>query len=245
MGDANQPIALVQSWPQSGTAPTSTWRPGQVIRDRYHFTPRWQSDEPKLAPVWLSLYDSSTLGGPSLLVTDTYGRSAGTGIVIGQLKLDPTESPAPKPPHTLDATFGSSIALIGYGYDWSAASDSLHVTLYWRDLAPVPTGYTVFVHVADASGRVLAQQDGPPSGGRYPTDVWDSGDVVRDEHDITLGPLPAGPKRVLIGLYRPSDGQRLQVKGLALKTLGGDAVELFDLAAMPGFDPSGGSSKAT
>jgi hypothetical protein len=73
----------------------------------------------------------------------------------------------------------------------------------------------VFVHVVDASGRLVAQGDGPPLGGAYPTSLWEPGELVEDEY--VLG---AASGRVLIGLYRPDTGERLRTGD------GRDAIEI-------------------
>ncbi|GIW11191.1 MAG: hypothetical protein KatS3mg061_2248 [Dehalococcoidia bacterium] len=79
----------------------------------------------------------------------------------------------------------------------------------------------MFVHLADASGRPLAQADGPPLNGAYPTAFW-SGRVsgVADRHRLFLpATLPPGRYHLLGGLYRLRDGSRLPAGAT-------DAVEL-------------------
>jgi len=70
----------------------------------------------------------------------------------------------------------------------------------------------VFVHVLDARGKLIAQGDGPPVNGRYPSSAWRPGQVIADTHRIPLpsGSDPAGLK-VFVGLYTLADGARLAV----------------------------------
>jgi hypothetical protein len=150
-------------------------------------------------------------------------------MVLDRLKLLPITSVRPNPSHLVDAAFGGAIRLIGY--DSTTTATGLRVTLYWNDQAPVMSDFTVFVHVSDDTGRVLAQHDSPPRGGLYPTHVWEPGESIRDEHDITVPRPLIGPTRVLVGMYQPADGQRLSVTGSAATTPKRDAVELFDLPA--------------
>jgi hypothetical protein len=82
------------------------------------------------------------------------------------------------------------------------------LTLYWRAQAPPPARYTVFVHVLDASGQVVAQFDGPPVHGLYPSDAWWPGQIIADEHSLAL---PDGATTLLIGLYDPASMARLPV----------------------------------
>jgi hypothetical protein len=207
-GEDGEPLALARSWPQAGSAPTTAWRPGLLYWDHYRLTPTWRGDQPDLVPVWLSLYDASNVGVPSPPVTDSSGHPAGTGIVLNRVKLAPTDA-TPRPTHEVRARFGESIELTGY--DSRNASDQLQVMLYWHDLAPVGAGYTVFVHVVDASGKVVAQHDGPPRTGRYPTDKWSSGETILDPYTVDVSALEPGRYRVLVGLYLPESGQRLPV----------------------------------
>lgn len=89
----------------------------------------------------------------------------------------------------------------------------LGVTLYWRPQAALDADYTVFVHVVDAQGRLVAQRDTPPQGGRHPTSAWRPGEIVVDPANVPLpAALPPGAYQVVVGLYRPDDGRRLPVQ---------------------------------
>jgi hypothetical protein len=98
----------------------------------------------------------------------------------------------------------------------SGAAPALDVTLYWQATSKLPADYTVFVHVLDSRGERVAQGDGPPVDGRYPSSAWQPGQIVVDNHRIPLpaGVNPAAPLdalRVVVGLYTPRDGARLPV----------------------------------
>jgi hypothetical protein len=63
-----------------------------------------------------------------------------------------------------------------------------------------------------------------PQGNRYPTSMWDPGELVRDSHALSLPlDLEPGQYTLRIGLYEPQTGQRL-----ALKNKTQDFVELLD-----------------
>jgi len=119
-------------------------------------------------------------------------------------------------------TFGDCIVLEGYdvgerptGSDEKidlTAGDELGLTLYWRALCPIAENYTVFVHLLDANGEVLAQDDKLP-GLDYATIFWTEGEVVQDQYRLKTDiHRPAGPCRVEVGLYRALDGQRLPIR---------------------------------
>ena len=92
------------------------------------------------------------------------------------------------------------------------AGDAVSVTLIWRAVQIPTADYTVFVHLRDASGHIVAQADSPPQAGTYPTSFWDAGETVVDDHTIAVPDnLPVGDYTVAVGLYRPDTGERLSI----------------------------------
>jgi hypothetical protein len=78
----------------------------------------------------------------------------------------------------------------------------------------VALDYTVFVHLLDADGRQVAQADGPPQSGQYPTSWWGAGEVVADRHRLpneVIANLPPGSYTLSVGLYNLDTGERLAV----------------------------------
>ena len=93
--------------------------------------------------------------------------------------------------------------------------------LYWQALSALNEDYTVFVHLVDASGNIIAQKDDQPQQGAYPTSFWDVGETIADEYLLPLrGNVAPGDYGIEIGLYRAGDQTRLSVDG------GGDTVVL-------------------
>ena len=120
-------------------------------------------------------------------------------------------------PHTY--RLGERIELLGHRLEAGFLPESriqpgqaITLTLYWRASAPVPTDYTVFVHLLDASGGVRAQHDGRPMQGRYPTTAWLPQRIIEDKVGLTAPPdLPPGEYRLAVGMYELASGQRLPV----------------------------------
>lgn len=79
--------------------------------------------------------------------------------------------------------------------------DLLQVSLLWTAVSPTSTDYTVFVHLLDGGGTLVAQQDGAPTFGAKRTSLWQRGDVVIDRRDIVIGKLPPGNYRLDVGMY--------------------------------------------
>jgi hypothetical protein len=79
------------------------------------------------------------------------------------------------------------------------------MTLHWKASQPVTTAYTVLLHVVDDSGEVVAQADGPPSGGMRPTTSWRADEVISDERTVvSVSALQPGEYTLLTGLYVPT-----------------------------------------
>ncbi len=181
-----------------GFLPTSGWRSGEKIVDRYTLS------SPAGAP--------AEAGGYHMLVI-LYLRS--TGASIGQARLGdfslPLAAPfeARRPPRyfTLPAlerplavNFGDEIRLAGYDLD--RAQDALHLTLWWQAVEQPADDYTVFVHCFDpATGENVVQHDASPRNGAYPTSWWAAGEVVSETLTLSLAGVPAGAYRLALGLY--------------------------------------------
>jgi hypothetical protein len=113
----------------------------------------------------------------------------------------------------LAVNFDNLVQLIGYDLDTRRASPGgrLPVTLYWQALAPIPASYQVFTHLESNTGPV-AQADGVPVCWSYPTDLWQPGQIIADQHAILLpSDLPPGHYPLEVGLYLPDTFERLNV----------------------------------
>jgi hypothetical protein len=100
------------------------------------------------------------------------------------------------------------------GYDLSAAQLApgalLTITLYWQTQHDLVSDYDVFIHLLDATGRLMVSQDAPPAEGTRPTRSWHIGEPITDSHTLLLpNTLTAGDYRLSVGLYDPGSGARL------------------------------------
>jgi hypothetical protein len=64
----------------------------------------------------------------------------------------------------------------------------------------------------DRAGNLVAQADGPPQGGLYPTSWWETGDGIEDVRNIAV-PVDAGVGKhsIVVGLYRWETMERLPI----------------------------------
>jgi 4-amino-4-deoxy-L-arabinose transferase-like glycosyltransferase len=107
------------------------------------------------------------------------------------------------------------------------AGGTLTVTLTWHALEQVPRDWTVFLHVVDARGEIVAESNTKPQGGALPMPLWAPGDWVADPHPIALpATLPPGAHTLRVGLYRPdkADQRRQGVWDAQGEFVGDEAV---------------------
>jgi len=219
VGEANKIVGRRGTYPGLGSFPTSLWQPGDAFCDLYRVPVSSDAQGPAVYAVEVGLFDLET--GDRVPVSDAAGNRVEFASVA-DVKITGIGGALPSSAESVGANFAGKATLLGYEANPAATGAELPVTLYWRAEAPMGADYTVFVHLLDAAGNVVAQGDSPPRGGRYPTHWWEPGEVIADEHVIPLpADLPPGEYRVRAGLYRPDTGERLPLVGAA-----GDAVEL-------------------
>jgi len=118
----------------------------------------------------------------------------------------------------LQVTFGDEVGLARA--DVQRRGKEVIVALRWHMLAP-PRPLAVFVHVYDAVGKLVAQNDAPlgQNGARMlyaPFEIRRQNDVIEDRHTIGLpNEMPQGAYVVAVGVYEPVTIQRLPARTVA------------------------------
>ncbi|MFB0535943.1 MAG: hypothetical protein ACETWR_13295 [Anaerolineae bacterium] len=112
-------------------------------------------------------------------------------------------------PRPVEADFAGLVSLLAYEV-LEGDDGSLSLVLYWRCLERMENDYTVFVHLLDAEGNIVAQGDSPPVQGHYPTTMWAVAEMVRDEHPL-VGPPEAVARGVRFAVGWYSQEGRLEV----------------------------------
>ena len=140
-------------------------------------------------------------------------------LPVGKVVVVPWSMETEVPPLTqsLRADFGQPTVTELHGYDLNndtvAPGQNLELTLVWRSIAgALGTSYRTFVHLLDESGKIVTQSDSIPMSGFRPTTSWRAGEVIIDEHTLTI-PIEAisGEYTLWIGLYDPATGHRLPI----------------------------------
>jgi len=140
----------------------------------------------------------------------------GPDVVIGPIEVpfDPKISPESLDiQHRTDALLAQSVRLIGYNVAGGTnRGEMLSFTAFWECLSPMDENYKVFFHVVDSEGKLLAQKDGEPVTGFYPTTTWRVGQIIRDQYDLFFADESARNATGLrIGMYSSVTGERLPV----------------------------------
>lgn len=133
------------------------------------------------------------------------------------------------PAESFTASFAAQVALL------SATSERrggvLYVELLWQCWRPVVQDTTVFLHVYDAAGRLVAQADGYPLMGAARLTAWEVGDEWRDVRVVRLPEgLGAGEYVVKAGLYPAGGGARLPATGQRGERFADEAVPIGRLS---------------
>ncbi len=190
---------------------TLLWQKGEVVIDRYAVPVRVDAP-PGMYRLDVGLYPAGNATASPLPLVANGESLPQNSVRLGPVKVggQPARSiPPTQAAQAADIRFGDVIRLAGYTIE--PERDTLQLQLFWDALATPDADYTVFVHVLDAAGAVVAQNDAPPVSGLYPTGFWAAGETIFDPHTVSLADVPAGSYTVRIGWYNPQTGARLPV----------------------------------
>lgn len=120
------------------------------------------------------------------------------------------------------AVLGDEMALLTYQREGPLLHGAtVRLTFHWQCLQPMDRDYAVFVHIVDSQGTIWGQRDATPADGERPTSSWGLGEIVEDQHEVTID--VEGPREgytIEVGAYLRGTGERLPV------SRGGTAVIL-------------------
>lgn len=195
--DANgQEIAALDTQPGYGFLPSSLWSTDTLSND------------------WLTLPLAQPLtdAAPHALVTRLYDVVTGEVILarrIGEITADnqflvhAPQFDEPSVGKTETAVFEAQATPIIqlYSYQLEEKGGQLGVTLIWEALAPTGNNYTRFVHLLDASGQLLGQNDGFPLANSYPTSQWKTGEFIVEKVWIDSTAVSSTDTMLAVGFY--------------------------------------------
>lgn len=207
--------------PFAGKYPLQRWPSGRFARDVWEL-----KLDPPLAPgaysLQMGLYrtvdgqpiDAAPMDPATGAVVKNQASSAAVPLTKLRIPVPPPSAEELESATPLEARVGHDLVLARYSLHSDRAARTVHLTLYWRSTAKTDQDYTVFAHVLDSAGKVIAQVDLPPRGGDYPTSLWEPGEIIKDAYDLRIpDDAPAPPYSIEVGMYSYPGVQRLAAGG--------------------------------
>ncbi|MBI2910919.1 MAG: glycosyltransferase family 39 protein [Chloroflexi bacterium] len=189
---------------------TPDWRSGDLVLSWFAL-PIAPSTPSGLYSLRSGLYDLGTLARSALV-----GAPSGDSLLLGTVRILAPAHLLPFASTPPVAAWSGGIHLARFQLpDQASPGESLPIQLLWRAESSPQRDYTVFVHLTDPSGAVVAQSDSYPSGGAAPTSAWRPGDLVADVIQVRLPSdlAPGTTLEVRLGLYTLDDQRRLPLAG--------------------------------
>lgn len=212
------------SEPVDAKGPTSLWRRGVTISDAFEL------------PVPANTHSGEFRFEVALVNPIAPDQSLAISESADRLLLDPFQvTKEPVNPSTirfpLSLQFGqpSLVTLLGYDLEQTSVrgGGTIRLVLYWKANQPIKTDFSIFLHLLDSAGNMVAQQDGPPQNGDAPSSWWQPGDMLADSHQVMVPiDIKPGHYSLLFGVYDPSNGTRLSIADESTRSVVGDSWSL-------------------
>ncbi len=176
--------------------PFEQWQEGMVARDDFMLTllPGTPPGDYYLK-AWIDRPTTGErVGDFPLLLEDVHIAVTRPTAPPSLLDLQLTE-------HLNPSLVDGDITLLGLSHNEQMAQpwqpgESRNLTLYWQANQTLSQNHLVTLALIDSGNTIRSEWSGRPAGGYFPTDRWQSGDIVRDPWTLTL------PSYVPLGDYR-------------------------------------------
>jgi hypothetical protein len=104
-----------------------------------------------------------------------------------------------------------------------APGDTILLTVHWQTIQPTDADYHIFYHLGKET--LVAQWDGRPRQGEYPTYRWPQGEEVIDNYSLHVIPnAPPGYYPLWVGMYDWASRDQLPVKDAQGQHIGDTAL---------------------
>lgn len=183
----------------------------------------------------VGLYDPTEEGADRLPILDAAGNVTGDSAVLDYFRVELVQAPEPTQ-RVQDGNLSGLTRLVGYDPrlpDKVTAGTTLPITLTWEATGKFDSDYTVFVHLVGADMQPVAQADGQPVGGSYPTSYWDVEERLADPYSLEIPiDVQPGDYDLIVGMYLLATGERLLLLDSHGQVLG-DSIRLGDMGVTP------------
>lgn len=185
-------VARLDTQPGYGFYPTSMWRPGELVYDRYILSLDDGTPPGAQYSLDVTLYESASLR--------PIGTMTMPSIAIEQVTVRSTDSALYR--------FGPSIALLDAQLLQAEVEGGaeLALLLKWTTTSQVEGDYVCRITLRDDVGETVLEQS-MPVGNAYPTSLWPENAIVAGRYVLRLGTdLPAGEYTVALTVVESSSG---------------------------------------
>ena len=185
---------LIKRWLYS----SSIWQVGDVIPDTHELSipPELDAGAYRLSMgLYYSNFQSVPFSGG--LPTDLTGMAT-----IGWYKVPQQNTVTiPDAAISIDATIADIFDL--EALQIIQGEDGLYyAALFWQSIeSRPPIDATIFVHLVDTDGNIVAQSDIRPWDGQYPTFIWDAGERVETIHLLNSEGFALEDVTLRVGMY--------------------------------------------
>jgi hypothetical protein len=133
---------------------------------------------------------------------------AGDRLVQQYVTVSPDTSITPR------ATFGGGVRLESATYTSVARpGGAVAAEFTWATATRPASDARIFAHLYDASGALVAQNDGYPAADTRPPSTWPRGRPVTDRRGFFVPEGFTGTLTLAVGLYAPESGLRWTLRG--------------------------------
>ncbi|MDH7488478.1 MAG: glycosyltransferase family 39 protein [Anaerolineae bacterium] len=198
--------------PGGGAALTTTWRAGDRIADNYG-VPVPPGTPPGEYRLEIGMY---RLDNGARLPIVLGGADAGDHLLLDPIRVHKSTRQPPLSAIPMQKRLSARIGPLELGgvdvhklgFEGQRADlrpgDAVHLTLFWRAVAAPRVDYEITIGDRGAALSSTSQ----PAEGRYPTSLWDEGEVVRDDRFMLLpADLPAGRYDLYLAARTLPDGK--------------------------------------
>jgi hypothetical protein len=185
-------VGRLDTQPGYGFYPTSMWRAGELVHDRYALPLDDGAPPGTQYSLDVTLYESASLR--------PIGTTRVPNIAIQQATVRPTD--------TALYRFGPAIALLDAKMPQVEVEGGaeLALLLKWTTRAQVDGDYMCRIALRDGAGKTVHEQS-MPLGNGYPTSLWPRDAIVAGRYALRLSPdFASGEYTVAMTVVEPSSG---------------------------------------
>lgn len=201
-------VGKIDTYPGGGTLPTSRMMPDVIVADSYLIPTQQATRTPTAIRLQLGAGlvqangDYMRIGASDDDESSLADRLIDTGVLY-PFRMAGCGTSSSVIIHHRVGDFASVVPTLSDNLARPGAE--IVLSLEWMPLHPTPQPYTVFVHLLDRTGALVAQADAPPLNGDYVTTQWRRPCVFKDTYRLRIpADAATGDYVVVFGMYDPT-----------------------------------------